>query len=99
MFLSEIVNPYITLFYLRGFRAYKPPTHFMWTTIRFTKKLSVDCHHKGHIVLSHKTLEQFEYQATNRLLLAASEEYGDSGTTRKMLRRHQPIQNATINSK
>ena len=29
-------------------------------------------------------LEQFEYQATNRLLLAASEEYGDSGTTQKM---------------
>ena len=28
-------------------------------------------------------LEQFEYQATNRLLLAASEEYGDSGTTQK----------------
>ena len=26
-------------------------------------------------------LKQFEYQATNRLLLAASEEYGDSGTT------------------
>ena len=29
-------------------------------------------------------LNQFEYQATNRLLLAASEEYGDSGTTQKM---------------
>ena len=28
-------------------------------------------------------LKQFEYQATNRLLLAASEEYGDSGTTQK----------------
>ena len=25
-------------------------------------------------------LKQFEYQATNRLLLAASEEYGDSGS-------------------
>ena len=28
-------------------------------------------------------LKQLEYQATNRLLLAASEEYGDSGTTQK----------------
>ena len=28
-------------------------------------------------------LKQFKYQATNRLLLAASEEYGDSGTTQK----------------
>ena len=28
-------------------------------------------------------LEQFEYQATNRLLLAALEEYEDSGTTQK----------------
>ena len=27
--------------------------------------------------------KQFEYQATNRLLLAASEEYGDLGTTQK----------------
>ena len=29
---------------------YKFPTHFMWTTIWFTEKLSIDCHHKGHIV-------------------------------------------------
>ena len=28
-------------------------------------------------------LKQFEYQATNRLLLAVLEEYGDSGTTQK----------------
>ena len=28
-------------------------------------------------------LKQLEYQAINRLLLAASEEYGDSGTTQK----------------
>ena len=28
-------------------------------------------------------LKQFKYQATNRLLLAASEEYGDSGRTQK----------------
>ena len=28
-------------------------------------------------------LEQFDYQATNRLLLAALEEYEDSGTTQK----------------
>ena len=28
-------------------------------------------------------LKWFEYQATNRLLLAASEEYEDSGTTQK----------------
>ena len=27
--------------------------------------------------------KQFEYQATKRLLLAVSEEYGDSGTTQK----------------
>ena len=26
-------------------------------------------------------LKKFKYQATNRLLLAALEEYGDSGTT------------------
>ena len=33
----------------------------MRTTIRFTEKLSVDCHHKGHIVLNRKTTlhEQF----------------------------------------
>ena len=30
-------------------------------------------------------LEKFEYQATNRLLLAASEEYGDSGTTQRSM--------------
>ena len=52
MLPSEIVNPYITLLYLWGFRAYIPPTHFMWTTIRFTEKLSVDCHHKGHATYS-----------------------------------------------
>ena len=28
-------------------------------------------------------LKQFEYQATNRLLLAVSKEYGGSGTTQK----------------
>ena len=28
-------------------------------------------------------LMQFKYQATNRLLLAALEEYGDSGTTQR----------------
>ena len=28
-------------------------------------------------------LEQFDYQATNRLLLAVLEEYEDSGTTQK----------------
>ena len=49
MFPSEIVNPYITLLYLWGFRAYKSPAHFMWTTIRFTEN-SVDNCHKGHIV-------------------------------------------------
>ena len=32
-------------------------------------------------------LKQFEYQATNRLLLAASEEYGDSGTTQKAVKK------------
>ena len=49
MFASEIVNPYITLLYLLGFRADESPAHFMWTTIRFTKN-SVDGRHKGHIV-------------------------------------------------
>ena len=46
---SEIVNPYLTLLYLWGFRAYKSHTHFMWTTIRFIENI-VDGHHKGHIV-------------------------------------------------
>ena len=44
MFPSEIVNPYITLLYLWGVRAYKSPAHFMWTTIRFTENI-VDGHH------------------------------------------------------
>ena len=48
MLQSEIVNPNITPLYLWGFRAYISPTHFVWTTIRFTKKLSVNCQHKGH---------------------------------------------------
>ena len=58
---SEIVNPYLPLLDLWGFRAYKSPAHFMWTTIRFTEKLSVDCHHKGHIVLSCKTPLQQQF--------------------------------------
>ena len=33
---SEIVNPYITLLYLWGFRDNKSPAHFMWTTIWFS---------------------------------------------------------------
>ena len=45
----------------RGEDAYKSPTHFMRTTIRFTEKLSVDCHHKGHIVLSRKTTLQQQF--------------------------------------
>ena len=61
MLPSEFVKPCITLLYLRGFRAYKSPTHFMWTTIRFTEKLSVDCHHKGHIALSRKTTLQQKF--------------------------------------
>ena len=60
MFPSEIVNPYITLLYLWGFRAYKSPAHFMWTTIRFTENF-VDGHHKGHIVLSRKTPLQQQF--------------------------------------
>ena len=36
MLPSEIVNSYITLLYLWEFRAYKSPSHFMWTTIRFS---------------------------------------------------------------
>ena len=36
---------------------------------------------KPHVLLA--ALKQFEYQATNRLLLATSEEYEDSGTTQK----------------
>ena len=33
--------------------AYKSPTHFVWAMIGFTEKLSVDYHHKGHIVRHH----------------------------------------------
>ena len=58
MLPSGIVNPNITFLYLRGFRADKSPAHFMWTTIRFTKKLSVDGHHK---VLSRKTPLQQQF--------------------------------------
>ena len=32
------------------FIRFKSPAHFVWATIGFTEKLSVDCHHKGHIV-------------------------------------------------
>ena len=39
----------------------KSPAHFTWTTIRFTEKLFVDCHHKGHIVLSRKTPLQQQF--------------------------------------
>ena len=61
MLLSEIVNPYLPLLVLWGVRNYKSPAHFMWTTIGFTEKLSVDCHHKGHIVLSNKTPLQQQF--------------------------------------
>ena len=44
-------------------------------------------------------LKQFKYQATNRLLLAASEENGDSGTTQKNDVKNDTSQNATVNSK
>ena len=110
----------------------------MWTTIRFTEKLLVDCHHKGHIVLSHKTLlqrqfdgeylwsksvwhnsigiygaeqlqiseatvdlvllaalEQFEYQATNRLLFAALRNIKIQSQHKRMLL----SQNTTTNFK
>ena len=37
-----------------GFQlGFKSPAHFVWATIGFTEKLSVDCHHKGHIVRHH----------------------------------------------
>ena len=36
-------------------------------------------------------LNQLEYQATNRLLLAASEEYGDFGTTQKKEVKKTPV--------
>ena len=36
-----------------GFMRYKSPANYMWATIGFTEKLSVDCHHKGHIVRHH----------------------------------------------
>ena len=38
-------------------------------------------------------LKQFEYQATIRLLLAVSEEYGDSGTTQKKDVKKTPAKN------
>ena len=44
-------------------------------------------------------LKQLVYQATNRLLLAALEEYGDSGTTQKKDVKEDTSQNATINFK
>ena len=33
-------------------QVYKSPARFIWV-VGFTKKLSVDCHHKGHIVRHH----------------------------------------------
>ena len=42
-------------------------------------------------------LKQFEYQATNRLLLAASKKkYGDSGTTQKKDVKKTPAKMCTI---
>ena len=58
----EIISPYITLFYLWGLGLINPPLT-SWTTIRFTEKLSVDCHHKGHIVLSRKTPSQKQFDS------------------------------------
>ena len=46
MLPSEIVNPCVTLFYLRGF----PHSLHVEYTITFTEKFSADGHHKGHIV-------------------------------------------------
>ena len=65
MLPSEIVNSYITLLYLWGFRAYKSPAHFMWTTIRFTKNF-VDGHHKHYsntLTVSSCNLNWFETTA------------------------------------
>ena len=42
-------------------QAYKSHAHFAWTTIGFTKNLSVDCHHKDHIVLSRKAPLQQQF--------------------------------------
>ena len=39
-------------------QAYKSPVHFMWTTIGFTEKLSIDCTTK---VTSHKTPVQQQF--------------------------------------
>ena len=50
------VNPCVTPFIYSGF-----PAHFMWTTITFTEKLSANGHHKGHIVMSHKTTLQQQF--------------------------------------
>ena len=58
----EIISPYITLFYLWGLGLINPPLT-SWTTIRFTEKLSVDCHHKGHIVLSRKMPSQQQFDS------------------------------------
>ena len=41
-------------------------------------------------------LEQFKYQATNRLLLVALKKYEDSGITQKDVKK-TPTYNATIN--
>ena len=69
MFTNGIVNPTITPLYQWEIRAYKFPAHFMWTTIRFTVKHSVDCHYKGHIVLSCKTPYIYIYIYTYIIML------------------------------
>ena len=41
---TGVLKPKQSLKPLKGFRS---PTYFMWATIGFTEKLSVDCQHKG----------------------------------------------------
>ena len=67
-FRSQSKAPYNPSAKHIGFmRAYKSPTHLMWATIGFTEKLSVDFHHKGHIVFNCKTplQQQFDGECCN----------------------------------
>jgi len=52
MLPTKILNPYITLLYLWGFRAYKSPAHFMWTTIKLTETLCRLSQQRSHSIES-----------------------------------------------
>ena len=70
----------------------KPQHRDLWSLTTPVSEATVDL-----VLLA--ALMQFKCQATNRLLLAAPEEYGDSGTTQIKDVKKTPAKNATINSK